>query len=194
MKKIVSLLLLALGTASLMAAYQYETKGNQGWLTFDSATTVAFDLGRSGKDNDHVNFIDRGQGVADYGWYNLDSGASGSFADGASATFNENDRIGFYVKDNEGNVYTTTRKVDNTNLGDDIIWGKSSLVDGSLALYGGNKGSNGTHEYYVFKVNTANANGKTPSGQPLPGLIATLLVGGGTLAYLKRRKKLLAAK
>ena len=76
------------------------------------------------------------------------------------------------------------------DLGDDIVWGKSSLVDGSLALYGGNKGSNGTHEYYVFQVNTANINNKTPSGQPLPGIIATLLLGGGTVLYLKKRKKL----
>ena len=48
---------------SAMAAYQYESKGNQGWLTFDSQTTVAFDLGRGGKDKDHENFIDRGEGV-----------------------------------------------------------------------------------------------------------------------------------
>ena len=46
---------------SAMATYQYEHKGNQGWLTFDSETTVAFDLKRSGKDKDHENFIDRGK-------------------------------------------------------------------------------------------------------------------------------------
>ena len=28
-----------------------------------------------------------------------------------------------------------------------------------------------------------------PNGQPLPGIIATLLVGGGSLIYLKKRKK-----
>ena len=179
---------------SAMAAYQYETKGNQGWLTFTSSTTVAFDLGRSGKDKDHENFIDRGEGVADYGWYNLDTKETGSFADGATATFDKNDRIGLYVKDNDGKIYTTTNLGKNSDLGKNLIWGKSSLVDGSLALYGGNKGSNGTHEYYVFKVNTSNANGKTPSGQPLPGIIATLLVGGGTLVYLKKRKKICTPK
>ena len=173
-----------------MAAYQYNTKGNQGWLTFDSDTTLAFDLSRSGKDKDHENFIDRGEGIADYGWYNMDTGASGSFLNGNVAVFTENDRIGLYVKDNEGQVFTTTKSVKNTNLGDDIIWGKSSLVDGALALYGGNKGSNGTHEYYVFQVNTAANNNKTPSGQPLPGIIATLLLGSGTVLYLKKRKKL----
>ena len=36
-----------------MGAYQYNTQGNQGWLTFDSDTTLAFDLSRSVKDKDH---------------------------------------------------------------------------------------------------------------------------------------------
>jgi hypothetical protein len=183
--------------ASAMAAYQFNTKGNQGWLTFDSKTTVAFDLGRSGKDKDHENFIDRGEGVVDYGWYNLETGESGSFANGAAATFNENDRIGLYVKDNNGEVFTSTKSVGKADLGKNVSWGKSDLVDGAIAVYGGNKGSNGTHEHYVFQINAANAaagNSKTPSGQPLPGIIATLLVGGGTLIYLKKRKKLYSSK
>lgn len=80
MKKIILIaLLLGIMPFSAMAAYQYETKGNQGWLTFDSETTVAFDLVRSGKDKDQNNFIDRGEGIVDFGWYNLDTGATGSF-------------------------------------------------------------------------------------------------------------------
>ena len=194
MKKILLVVSLIVFGTTLMAAYQYGGRGNQTWLTFDSSTTVSFDVSRSGKDKDHQNFIDKGQGIADYGWYNINTGETGSFANGMSATFNENDTIGLYVKDNEGNIYTTTKKVNNSNLGSDLIWGHSKLVDGSIALYGGNNGSNGTHEHYVFQVNTVNANGKTPSGQPLPGIIATLLVGGGTLVYLKKRKKLNADK
>ena len=194
MKKFILTSIMVCFCVSLMAAYQYETKGNQGVIVFNSQTTVAFDLSRSGKDKDHENFIDRGNGVADYGWYNLNTGETGSFAEGATATFNENDRIGLYVKDNDGKVFTTTSKVSIAELGKNVVWGKSDEVDGSLALYGGNKGSNGTHEYYVFKVNTANASGKTPSGQPLPGIIATLVVGGGAVVYLKKRKKILAEK
>ena len=198
MKKILLLLFLISGSVSLMAAYQYNTKGNQLWLTFDSSTTVAFDVSRSGKTNDHENFIDRGEGIADYGWYNLETGTTGSFLNGASATFSTTDRVGLYVKDANGNVYTSTKPGKQgdipSSLGDDILWGKSNEVDGSIALYGGNKGSNGSHEYYVFKVNTANTNNKAPSGQPLPGIIATLVLGGGTLVYLKKRKKLYESK
>lgn len=193
MKKVILILLLVLSTVSAMAAYQYETKGNEGWLTFDSETTISFGLTRSGKDKDHENFVDRGNGVADYGWYNMETGESGSFAHGATATFNENDKIGLYVKDNEGNVFTSSKKAEINGMEGDIVWGKVDKSD-EIALYGGNKGSNGTHEYYVFKVNTVDANNKTPSGQPLPGIIATLLVGGVSLVYLKKRKKLIAAK
>ena len=185
------LFLFLLCNVSLMAAYQFEAKGNQTWLTFDASTTVSFEASRSGKDKDHENFIDRGEGVADYGWYNLDTGATGSFNNGLSATFTENDRIGLYVTDNKGNTYLSTKP---RSPFEDEKWGKVSVVDGNLQLYGGNKGSNGTHEYYVFKVNNANASGKTPSGQPLPGVIATLILGGGTLIYLKKRKKLYKSK
>ena len=190
-KQILIALLLGIMPFSAMAAYQYETKGNQGWLTFDSETTVAFDLVRSGKDKDQNNFIDRGEGIVDFGWYNLDTGATGSFDKGLSTTFTENDRIGLYVTDNQGNTFLSTKP---RSPFEDDLWGKVRIIDGNLHLAGGNFGSNGTHEYYVFKVNNANTSGKTPSGQPLPGIIATLLVGGGTLIYLKKRKKLLASK
>ena len=193
MKKLFFAFILIFFGMSAMAAYQYETKGNQGWLTFDSETTVGFDLTRSGKDKDHENFIDRGNGVADYGWYNMDTGETGSFSNGATATFSENDRIGLYVADNNGQVFMSTKMKKDSPF-DNGVWGKSRLVDGDIAVAGGNMGSNGTHEFYVFKVNTENTSGKTPSGQPLPGVIATLIIGGGTALYLKKRKKLYASK
>ena len=122
MKKFVAFLFFLCSSVSLMAAYQYETQGNQVSLTFDSATTVAFDLGRSGKDKDHENFIDRGEGISDYGWYNLETGESGSFANGAAVTFKENDSIGLYVKDNNGEVFTSTKSVGKADLGENVTW------------------------------------------------------------------------
>ncbi|MBQ9772659.1 MAG: hypothetical protein IJW23_12625 [Lentisphaeria bacterium] len=194
MKKIILLLLLAWSAVSI-AAYQYNVSGNQGWLSFDSQTTLAFDLvleSRKDKDNGQDNYIDRGKGYADYGWYNLDSGASGSFNNGASATFTEKDRIGFWVKDNAGNVYTSTKP--EKNAADNVIWGKSREINGGFSIAGGDFGSNGTQEYYTFKVNTANTGNKTPSGQPLPGIIAVLAVGGlalgaGKIYHNRKNKK-----
>ena len=158
MKKILLASMFMALMASAMAAYQFNTKGNQGWVTFDSETTVSFDLGRSGKDKDHENFIDRGEGVVDYGWYNLVTGEKGSFKDGLSATFSQDDRIGLYVTDNTGKTYTTT-KTDKSPF-DNNEWGHAKLEDGNMLLGGGNMGSNGTHEFYVFKVNNTNASGK----------------------------------
>ena len=181
-----------LAAVQLAGAYQYNVKGNQGWLSFDSATTLSSNLMRSGKDGKlQENFIDRGQGIADYGWYNLDTGAHGSFSNGLSASFSEKDRIGLYVKDNTGKVYISTKPDKKKN--ENIIWGKSRVIDSQIAVAGGNFGSNGTHEYYVFKLNPA-ASDTAPSGQPLPGIIATLAVGAGTVIYLKKRKKLYSKK
>lgn len=187
MKKLL-LLTFLIYSFSCFAAYQYNVKGNQGWLSFDSNTTLSLDVGTSGKDKDHENFIDRGEGISDYGWYNLDSGEAGSFKNGATVTFSENDKIGLYVTDNKGKTYLSTKP---TSPFEDDIWGKSKLIDGSIVVGGGNFGSNGTHEYYVFKVNTVGNGSNTPTGQPLPGILATLLVGGTGIWYLKNRKNLL---
>ena len=165
----------------LNGAYQYNIKGNQGWLEFDSKTTLSFQLERSGKDKEHENFIDKGQGVVDYGWYNLKTGETGSFKNGLVATFNENDNIGLYVTDKEGNTYLSTKPQKPF---ENDLWGKSRMEDGNIILGGGNFGSNGTHEYYVFKVNHISEN-NIPRGQPLPGIIATLFVGLVIIFYFR---------
>lgn len=187
MKRVILFLFLNL-SMTCFAAYQYNVKGNQGWISFDSNTTLSLDVGTSGKDKDHENFIDRGEGISDYGWYNLDSGEAGSFKNGATVTFSENDKIGLYITDNNGKTYLSTKP---TSPFENDIWGKSKLIDGSIVVGGGNFGSNGTHEYYVFKVNTVGNGSNTPTGQPLPGILATLLVGGTGIWYLKNRKNLL---
>jgi hypothetical protein len=185
--KYIFLLLFLFINFSLFAAYQYNVKGNQGWLTFDTDTIVSFDLGTSGKDKDHVNFIDRGEGIADYGWYNMETGETGSFNNGLSATFKETDKIGLYVTDNSGKTYLSTKPKNNYSFENDI-WGKSKYNNGLIYIAGGNFGSNGTHEYYVFRINTSNPNKNSPNGQPLPGVFATLILGGIIIWYLKNRK------
>jgi hypothetical protein len=175
---------------NVFGAYQYNVKGNQGWLSFDSETTLSLSLGTTGKDKDHENFIDRGESVTDFGWYNLETGSSGSFNNGLTATFKETDKIGLYITDKTGKTYLSTKPKSHFK---DVIWGKSKVVDGALTVGGGNRGSNGTHEYYVFQVTSVNkpTNNNQPTGQPLPGILATLLVGGGSIWYLKKRKELL---
>lgn len=188
MKNVLLLILLFI-IISLHAAYQYNNKGNQSWLSFDSDTLISVELDRSGKDKDHENFIDRGDGIIDYGWYNLDTGESGSFSNGLTKEFSINDKIGLYITDNEGNTYLSTKP---RYPFEDDIWGKSKLGDGNIIIGGGNLGSNGTHEYYVFKVTSISNKNNTPAGQPLPGIIGTVIVGGVGIFYLKNRKRLLS--
>ena len=179
------LMTLFLFAFTTFAAYQYNTNGNQTYLTFDSNTGLSLEVYRSGKINDHENFIDKGESIADYGWYNLNTNESGSFKNGTTFTFTENDKISIWVTDSKGNTYNSTKEPDS------FIWGKSDTKDDIFKVYGGNKGSNGTHEYYVFKVTTVPTSNNTPSGQPLPGIIATLMVGGTGIWYLKNRKRIL---
>jgi hypothetical protein len=174
---------------NIYAAYQYNVKGNQGWLTFDSNTTLSFEVSTTGKDNDHENYIDRGVGIKDYGWYNLNTGESGSFSNGLTKEFSSDNKIGLYITDNNDNTYLSTKP---SSPFENDIWGKSKLVDGNLIVGGGNLGSNGTHEYYVFKVSSIPNKDSSPTGQPLPGIIGTLIVGGVGIFYLKNRKRLLS--
>jgi hypothetical protein len=190
MKRLLIIILFFISVYSCFGAYQYNVKGNQGWLSFDSKTTLSFDVSTSGKDKEHENFIDNGNGIADYGWYNLNTGETGSFKNGLTASFSENDKIGLYITDNKGKTYMST-KPGKTSPFENDIWGKSKYIDGTIMIGGGNFGSNGTHEYYVFKVNSANNNSNTPTGQPLPGILATLIVGSIAIWYLKNRKHLL---
>ena len=187
MKQIYVLLLFMLSTTAF-SAYQYNTKGNQTWITFDTTTELYFGVERSGKDKDHENFIDKGEGISDWGWYNMTTNESGSFKNG-QYTFTENDKIALWVKDNNGNSYLSTKMKDS-----DYIWGKSGVDNDVLSLYGGNNGSNGTHEHYVFTVKVVPNGNQTPSGQPLPGILATLAIGGTGIYYIKNRKRLLEGK
>ena len=182
--KYILICIISLITLNIFAAYQYETKGNQAWLTFDSSTNLYFDVYRSGKTNEHENFIDKGGDIDDWGWYNLNTNEFGSFKSGGEFTFTENDKISLWVKDKHGNTYNSTKEPS------DFIWGKSDGNDGIFKIYGGNKGSNGSHEYYVFKVRTVPSS-NTPTGQPLPGIIATLMIGGCGIWYLRNRKRIL---
>lgn len=180
----VTFFLFLLCVSSVFGAYQFNNKGNQTWLTFDSNTAVYFSVQRSGKDKDHVNFIDRGNGIADWGWYNLNTEEVGSFKNSGEATFTQSDKIALWVRDVDGETYNSAKQPEQ------FIWGKSDLIDGIVLVYGGNKGSNGSHEHYVFQITNPPDN-NTPNGQPLPGIIGTLLVGGTGIWYLKNRKKLL---
>jgi hypothetical protein len=117
----------------------------------------------------------------------------GDIKTGALGEFKPGDKIVLFVETTDANGkvsrYATfkTAGLDakdawmTSNSGESIVFQWGDFVAGSpRAVPTGN---------YQFTITTI-----APTGQPLPGIIATLLVGGGGLYYLHRRKKRSAAK
>jgi len=80
---------------------------------------------------------------------------------------------------------------------DSDIWMLSESGDSIIFNWGdfgvdyGKKSQNAINPAgFQFAISTK----APPSGQPLPGIIATLLVGSGAVFYLKKRKKLYGSK
>lgn len=183
MKKIYIFLLTIFSSLSF-AAVQYEFHGNQGWLEITGEESISSSIGIvSLKDGTQENFIDRGGSWKDYGWYNLESKETGSFLSTESFKFSDGDKIGFWVKDNSGQIYTSTKT--KSEIFSNSIWGKSKMIDGGISLGGGDFGSNGTHEFYVFQIKTIQSDQKPPTGQPLPGIIFVLIFGAAFLVFIR---------
>ncbi len=175
--------------SEVCAAYQYNWKGNQGWLSFDGTTTISFEVESTTlKDKKDPKEISP---AIDYGWYNLDqknepAGGYGSFKTDGAATFNEGDKIGLWVKTQAGDVFTSTK--DGVPKG---FWGHAEKDDPSLGGYVVYNTNNSGHVAYIFRdgITVASDTEQGPSGQPLPGILAALLVGGAVLFCMKKHKK-----
>ena len=116
----------------------------------------------------------------------------GDMATGALGEFNPGDKIALWLEttsaDGKKETFTMYSPSGKTNdiwmlekSGESIVfnWGDFG-VD-----YGKKSQELSNPEGFQFSVSS-----EAPNGQPLPGIVATLLVGGGTIAYLKKRKKL----
>lgn len=121
----------------------------------------------------------------------------GDMKTGALGEFFPGDKIVLWVETTSANGKKETFTMYSPTTQDSDIWmlGKSGE---SIVFNWGDFGV----DYGKKSQNTANPSGfkfsistKAPTtGQPLPGILATLVVGGGTLLYLKKRKKLYGTK
>ena len=127
--------------------------------------------------------------LKDYGWYNLTTGEVGSLANGTVGVFNAGDKIGIWM-DYDGDVYTSTENSGIAGAKFGYAYQNNGLYcvhrgsywvnksDGSDNNSGrGNIENKSHYEYQIATVDIPPA----PSGQPLPGALATLLIGGATL-------------
>lgn len=222
--KFVVIALAAIGGVSVSAALQYslQTGTGEAWFSVDSKQTVYVDVKksdgtsiaigdsvisnigwynyndvasyRSGNKGGRPGRGDRQQNSANppelhYG--DMKTGALGEFLPG--------DKIVLWVETTSANGKKETFTMYSPTSQDNDIWmlGKSgdSIVFnwGDFGVDYGKKSQNPVNPAgFQFAVSTNNPN--PTSGQPLPGIIATLIVGGGTVVYLKKRKKLYASK
>ncbi len=121
----------------------------------------------------------------------------GDMKTGALGEFSAGDKIVLWVETTSASGKKETFTMYSPSTQDSDIWmlgksGESIIFNwGDFGVDYGSKSQNAINPSgFEFAIST-NA---PPSGQPLPGIIATLAVGGGIALYLKKRKKLYAAK
>ena len=121
----------------------------------------------------------------------------GDMKTGVLGEFSAGDKIVLWVETTSANGKKETFTMYSPTTQDSDIWMLSKSGDSIIFNWGdfgvdyGKKSQNAINPAgFQFAIST---NAPT-SGQPLPGIIATLLVGGGTVFYLKKRKKLYDSK
>ncbi len=187
--------------AGLFAAHQYEAiHQNQGVGVHVNQSVELFLNTSSSK---------LPEGITEFGYYKLDS--KGDMIQGSSTSldmsallkngsvslgsFSGGDSIAFWMKTDKGSYldsYYRDGKHGDRNaayLGNNSK-NNTNMVMGNLDLSHGWSPSQGFQDNaLVFEVSNV---GKGPSGQPLPGFLATLAIGGGVIGGLSilRRKNM----
>ena len=122
----------------------------------------------------------------------------GDMKTGALGEFNPGDKIVLWVETSSANGTKSSFTTYSPTTQTSDIWMLSKSGDSIVFNWGdfgvdyGKKSQNAINPAgFQFSITT---NNNAPNGQPLPGIIATLLVGGGGLLYLKKRKKHSASK
>lgn len=188
---------LTLAAASLMGAYQYGDYVYYDYNNDQQHNTLSV----VADSNLTLNFITNpyyspyGYNITDWSTLTVkitDSATNQvSFRDvaidGSSNSINIGDYMAgqnlfFYVSGSQGTTFTTQQKHighqgwDNSTSTPDWLF-----FDGNYAQY------NSQYAQLSFRVE---GTGLAPSGQPLPGVAASMLVGGAGLFFVKRKKKL----
>ena len=208
MKKLFSIafgVVMAVSAVSVHAAIQYkvETFSGGSWFSVDEKQTVYLNV--TDKDGKAVSLGD--SVISSIGWYKYNDMAHslipgvpvpkvnvGDMKTGKLGEFSPEDKIVLWIETTDANGNKETFSMfDPRDLKHDI-WLSGNAGDNVVLSWGdyvniANSQKVANPAGFEFSITT-----NPPSGQPLPGIIATLLVGGGSLIYLKKRKKLKAAK
>ena len=189
-------------TVSAAIQYKMETFSGGSWFSVDEKQTVYLNV----KDKDG-KAVSLGDSVINIGWYKYNDmafsllpGSStpkvnvGDIKTGKLGEFSPEDKIVLWIETTDANGKKETFSMfDPRDLKHDI-WLSGTPGDNVVLNWGdyvniANSQKVANPAGFEFSITT-----NPPSGQPLPGIIATLLVGGGAVFYLKKRKKTQAAK
>lgn len=152
------------------AAYQYNpvydgSAGKTGgYFTFDTNTTLSMEA--SVYKTWAINPI---YSIADFGYYNMNDNVFVSNQNGVLGSFNANDKIGIWISDTRGNVFTSTDTGKNG-----AIFDYSDQNGNKFCLYTGGKTWIFHPNHYEYELSYT----ESPTGQPLPGVLATVLCCG----------------
>lgn len=186
MKKIILALtiMVTVGIASAVTQYTADSSGNSydifngvkggdnGYIQINQDMTFSFttDFGSVG-------------GSGGLGFYTytdnpanaVDGGVTYKKGDGTTidlGTLSEGEKVGFYLVRNNGDIITDFYFVEE---------------EGELYLKFIKNNGHGSDE--MFLVSSIITNNTPPSGQPLPGVLAALLLGGGATYSVYRNKR-----
>lgn len=119
-------------------------------------------------------------------------------ADGKALQFSTGDSIGFWIQDSQGKTVYNTPGIDgqHTYNGTSIANGDNYVVAfGQYGQYVNSPNGNFTFDdmfdsaWSVLYVQVSSTAPSVPSGQPLPGALAALCVGGIAYARCRSRRK-----
>jgi len=120
----------------------------------------------------------------------------GDMSTGVLGEFKPGDKIVLWVETTSADGKKETFAMYSPTTQDHDIWMLEKSGDSIVFNWGdfgvdyGKKSQESINPAgFQFSISTA-----APAGQPLPGIVATLIVGGGAIAYLKKRKKLYESK
>lgn len=170
------------------ATFQYQFFAHENSM-FDSFlvkqdATLDFNLTASGVNSGTLNFgvytFDDAGNILSTQTFDLLTN------DAFSVSFNEGDRVGFWLDMGNGAIDSMVDFTNKTVLGTGkTFWaGHTSVADNEVTMYFRDR--NVSPYDVTIGINGSAGN---PSGQPLPGVLASLALGAAGLAYFKKRKK-----
>ena len=190
-------------TVSAAIQYKMETISGGSWFSVDEKQTVYLNV--KDKDGKAVSLGD--SVISNIGWYKYKEMAYsllpgvptpkvnvGDIKTGKLGEFSPEDKIVLWIETTDANGKKETFSMfDPRDLKHDI-WLSGTPGDNVVLSWGDyinitNSQTVANPAGFEFSITT-----NPPSGQPLPGITATFLVGGGSLIYLKKRKKTKATK